>query len=93
MFLCSNNYYCQKNNWHHQSVLVVAVLELSPNLLFSLIVLMQIEDLSNQAQIAAAEKFKAPETSSATAKDTEKEAIEVEADESDGEEVGSILNN
>ncbi|XP_003384883.1 PREDICTED: nascent polypeptide-associated complex subunit alpha-like [Amphimedon queenslandica] len=47
----------------------------------------KIEDLSNQAQIAAAEKFKAPETSSATTKDTGKETVEVEADESDSEEV------
>lgn len=43
--------------------------------------------MSNQAQIAAAEKFKAPEASSTTTKEVEQETKEVEAEESGDEEV------
>ena len=44
---------------------------------------LQIEDLSSQAQIQAAEKFKAPETVSAAGKETEQEAGVPEVEDED----------
>ena len=41
----------------------------------------QIEDLSSQAQIQAAEKFKAPEATSVAGKEAEQEAVVADGDE------------
>ena len=48
---------------------------------------LQIEDLSSQAQIQAAEKFKAPEASSVAGKEAEQEAVVADGDEGDDEDV------
>ena len=52
----------------------------------------QIEDLSSQAQIQAAEKFKAPEVSAITGKEAEEETAAADGgEESEGEEVSLAL--
>ena len=47
----------------------------------------QIEDLSSNAQIAAAEKFKAPGTSVPTTKETEQDTVVENEEEEVGEDV------
>ena len=46
--------------------------------------------MSSQAQIQAAEKFKAPEASSVAGKEVDQEAVVADADEPDDEEVRGV---
>lgn len=65
----------------------------SPQVKFTFVIVtfFQIEDLSSQAQIQAAEKFKAPEAVSALTKAGEQETGDADdEDESDDEEVGVV---
>ena len=48
----------------------------------------KIEDLSSQAQIQAAEKFKAPEAAATASKPADQETGDADDEESDDEEVG-----
>jgi nascent polypeptide-associated complex subunit alpha len=56
---------------------------LNVHVLYPVFCSFQIEDLSSQAQIQAAEKFKAPETVSAAGKETEQEAVVADGDDED----------
>ena len=51
----------------------------------------KIEDLSSQAQIQAAEKFKAPEAAATASKPADQETGDADDEESDDEEVGGAF--
>lgn len=69
----------------HQHTATYMQIQLNPPILSFVV---QIEDLSSQAQIQAAEKFKAPEVSAITGKEAEEETAAADGgEESDGEEV------